>query len=52
MAAYGRAMATFAELELSAPPIAAFLGARIEATGLCLLGTTRPTAGRGSAHWS
>jgi len=34
-------MATFAELESAAPSIAAFLGARIEATGLCLLGTTR-----------
>ncbi len=34
-------MATFAELESAAPPIAAFLRARIEATGLCLLGTTR-----------
>lgn len=34
-------MATFAELESAAPTISAFLGARIEATGLCLLGTTR-----------
>jgi hypothetical protein len=34
-------MATFAELQQAAPPIAAFLADRIEATGLCLVATTR-----------
>ena len=34
-------MATFAELESAAPPIAAFFGDRIAKTGLCLLATTR-----------
>jgi hypothetical protein len=34
-------MATFAELAAAAPSIADFLGARIAATGLCLLGTSR-----------
>lgn len=34
-------MATFSDLESTAPTIAAFLGARLAATGLCLLGTTR-----------
>lgn len=34
-------MATFADLELAAPPIASFFRARIEATGLSLVATTR-----------
>ncbi len=34
-------MATFAELESAAPPIAAFFRQRIEATGLGLVATTR-----------
>lgn len=34
-------MVTFAELETSAPSIAAFLGERIATTGLSLVGTTR-----------
>jgi hypothetical protein len=34
-------MATFSDLQSAAPAIAAFLGARVAATGLCLLGTTR-----------
>lgn len=34
-------MVTFAELQRAAPSIAEFLGARLTATGLCLVGTTR-----------
>jgi hypothetical protein len=41
MAEHSGAMATLAELRSSAPAIAAFLGERITATGLCVLGTIR-----------
>lgn len=34
-------MTTFADLQTAAPTIAAFVGARIAATRLCFLGTTR-----------
>lgn len=34
-------MPTFSELELAAPPIAAFAAERIASTGLCLVATTR-----------
>lgn len=41
MGPYGHRMATFQDLETNAPEIAAFIRGRIDATGLCLVGTTR-----------